>query len=184
MTVHNISFSPEHSLEAILYISGKVAEATIHEILKIIYFSDKLHLSKYGFLASGDEYVAMDFGPVASNTYNLIKAARGEQSSYINPLFYRIVDGSFEIAEDKRTIIAHRDPRIEYLSAAETECFNDAIRQYGGLSFKERTELSHDRAWEIARKSGGDGVGASPMPVSDIANTLDNAIEVITYISA
>lgn len=184
MTVRNISFSPEHSLEVILYISGKLKEATIHEVLKIIYFSDKLHLSKYGFLASGDEYVAMDFGPVASNIYNLIKAARGEQSSYINPLFYRIVDGSFEIAEDKKTIIVHRDPRVEYLSTAETECFNDAIQQFGGLSFKQRTDLSHDKAWKNARKSGGDGVGASSMPVSDIANTLENAEEVIAYISA
>lgn len=184
MTVRNISFSPEHSLEAILYISGKVAEATIHEVLKIIYFSDKLHLSKYGILASGDEYVAMDFGPVASNTYNLIKAARGDQSSYINPLFYKIVDDSFGIAEDKKTIIAYRDPRVEYLSTAEIECFKDAIQQSSGLNFKQRTELSHDQAWKSARKSGGDGVGASPMPVSDIANTLENAKEVITYISA
>ena len=184
MTIRNISFSPEHALEAILYISGKLADATIHEVLKIIYFSDKLHLSKYGFLASGDEYVAMEFGPVASNTYNLIKAARGELSSYINPSFYKIVDGSFTIANDKKTVVTQRKPRAEYLSVAEIKCIDEAIDQFGGMHFKDRTELSHDSAWINARNSGGDGVGASLMPVIDIANTLNNSKDVITYISA
>lgn len=80
MAVREITFAPDKALESVLYIAAHLAEPTIHEVLKIRYFADKLHLAQYGFLASGDEYVAMKFGPVASSTYNLLKAARGDQS--------------------------------------------------------------------------------------------------------
>ena len=81
---------------------------TVHAALKIRYFSDKLHLSRFGSLGSGDEYVAMKFGPVASNTYNLIKAARGDQSIYINPYFYEIVDCAKSIAADGKSMTVGR----------------------------------------------------------------------------
>lgn len=184
MTIRNQSFSPVHGLESLLYIVEHLENPTIHEVLKIRYFSDKLHLSRFGGLGSGDEYVAMKFGPVASNSYNLIKAARGDQSSYINPSFYEVVDGALSIAADGKGMIAERSARLEYLSQAEIECVNDAIKQYGNIPFNDRTEISHDGAWQKAWDSAGDEVGASKMNLHDIANTLGNADEVIGFISA
>jgi uncharacterized phage-associated protein len=184
MAIRNLSFSPEHGLEAILYIVERLKFPTVHEVLKIRYFSDKLHLSRFGSIGSGDEYVAMKFGPVASNSYNLIKAARGDKSSYINPNFVKVVDGALRVASDGKSMIAERGARLEYLSPAEIECLDDAIKQYGGLHFDHRTEISHDAAWQKAWDSIGDEVGASPMSIRDIASTLDNADEVIGYISA
>jgi uncharacterized phage-associated protein len=184
MTIRNQSFSPEHGLESLLYIVERLADSTIHEVLKLRYFSDKLHLSRYGSLGSGDEYVAMKFGPVASNSYNLIKAARGDESPYINPYFYKVVDGALRVADDGKQMIAERGARLEYLSQAEIECLDEAIKQYGGLDFNHRTEISHDNAWQKAWDAAGDEVGSSPMNLQDIANTLDNANEVIGFISA
>jgi uncharacterized phage-associated protein len=91
MAKKEISFSPHKAVESLLYVVARLIEPTVHEALKIRYFADKLHLAKYGWLASGDEYVAMQFGPVASSTYNLIKAARGDQSGWIHPLFNELV---------------------------------------------------------------------------------------------
>ena len=88
----------------------------------------------------------MKFGPVASNTYNLIKAARDDQSIYINPYFYEIVDGAISIAADGKSMTAGRGSRLEYLSPAEIECVDEAIKNYGGLEFKDRTEISHGSA--------------------------------------
>lgn len=184
MTIRNQSFSPEHGLEALLYIVENLKSPTIHEVLKIRYFSDKLHLSRYGALGSGDDYVAMKFGPVASNSYNLVKAARGDSSSYINPYFYQVVDGAMSVSADGKTLVATRSPRMEYLSPAEIECINEAVAKFGGLEFNHRTEISHDAAWKKAIDSAGDGSGSSPMSIQDIAGTLDNANDVIGFITA
>jgi hypothetical protein len=70
------------------------------------------------------------------------------------------------------------------LSSAEVECIDEAIKKYGGLEFNERTSISHDSAWKKAWGTEGDEVGASPMSIPDIANTLSNADEVVSYISA
>lgn len=184
MSLRDLSFSPEHGLEAILYIAARLNAPTIHEILKIRYFSDRFHLSRFGSIGSGDEYVAMQFGPVASNTYNLIKAARGDSSPYINPYFFKVVDGSLRIGADKKAIKAVRGARLEYLSAAEIECLNEAIKQYGNLPFDDRTEISHDSAWKKAWDAVDDGVGASHMSVTSIAQTLENADEVVSYLTS
>ena len=77
------SFDPEKGIEVLLYIADKTKD--IYKILKILYFADKLHLSKYGRFISGDYYIAMKHGPVPSRSYDIIKIARGE-----NPNIYDI----------------------------------------------------------------------------------------------
>lgn len=184
LTIRSQAFSAECGLEALLLIIDRLENPTIHEALKMRYFADKLHLSRFGSFGSGDEYVAMPKGPVASNYYNLIKAARGDRSAYINPYFYKVVDGAFTVGSDGKSLFAQRKPRLEYLTPAETECIEEAIAEHGGLDFKTRTDLSHDAAWEKAWASAGDGVGSSPMCLVDIARTLSNADDVVEFIAA
>ena len=182
--MREITFSPERALESLIYLAHKLAQPTIHELLKLRYFADKLHLSKYGWIASGDEYVAMKFGPVATNTYNLIKAARGDHSPWIHPHFAKLVDGAIELSSGN-LVEPLRESNIEMLSVADIECLNEAIRQYGNMEFNDRTELSHDEAWSKAWNAASEAsVGACEMPVKDIALTLDNAAEVLEYMDA
>ncbi len=183
MAAKEITFSPEKALESVLYIASKLNRPTIHEVLKVRYFADKLHLAKYGYLASGDDYVAMKFGPVASSTYNLLKAARGDQNGWIHPLFAKLVDGSLSVAADRMTLQPLRPPSLERLSQADVSCLDEAIRRYGNMPFNERTELSHDDAWKEAWAiASDDEVGQSPMAVRSIAGTLPNADEVIAHL--
>jgi uncharacterized phage-associated protein len=184
MTIQHQSFSLQHGLEALLYVIEKLQNPTIHEVLKIRYFADKIHLGRYGALASGDDYVAMEFGPVASNSYNLIKAAKGVASQYINPAFTKIVDGAICIKDDGKSLVAERSARLEYLSAAETECLDQAIKEYGGWDFGKRTKTSHDAAYDKAWKVAVDSEAlAAPMNLKDIALTLENADDIIGYLS-
>ncbi len=173
MSVREITFAPDKALESVLYIAARLAEPTIHEVLKIRYFADKLHLAEYGFLASGDDYVAMKFGPVASNTYNLLKAARGDQSGWIHPLFAELVRDSLAVKADHKSLKVLRDADLTRLSRADIESLDRAIEQYGNMPFDARTELSHDAAWQEAWDAATeDEVGVSPMRVEAIANTL------------
>lgn len=185
MAVNEITFSPENALEAILYIASKLNRPTIHEVLKVRYFADKLHLAEYGWLASGDDYVAMKFGPVGSGTYNLMKAARGDESGYIHPRFSELVNGTLAVEPDRRSLLAMRDPNLSHLSKAEIACIDEALVRYGNMPFDQRTEISHDAAWLQAWNAASeDEVGASPMAVSSIAGTLENAAEVIEHLRA
>ena len=185
MATKEITFSPEKALESVLYIASKLQKPTIHEVLKVRYFADKLHLADYGYLASGDDYVAMKFGPVASSTYNLLKAARGDQNGWIHPLFAKLVDGALGVEADRKTLRALRPPTMERLSKADVLCLDQAIQRYGNMPFNERTELSHDAAWKEAwNVAAEDEIGQSPMPIKSIAGTLANAQEVIAHLDA
>jgi uncharacterized phage-associated protein len=183
MAATEVTFSPERSLEAVLLVAGRLAKPAIHEVLKLLYFADKIHLSRYGWLASGDDYVAMKFGPVASGAYNLLKAARGDESGWIHPDFFRLVRGALEIADDKRSINLLRSFDPTHLSPAFVACLEEALSSYAGMSFGARTELSHDAAWRTAWDlAAEDEVGQSPMSIENIAKTLANSEEVVAQI--
>jgi uncharacterized phage-associated protein len=180
MAANEITFSPEKALEAILHIAAKLNIPTIHEVLKVRYFADKLHLQQFGWMASGDDYVAMKFGPVGSGTYNLMKAARGDESGFIHPRFAELVNGSLAVEVDRRTLRGLRTADLSRLSLAEVSCLDSAVESYGNMPFDERTELSHDAAWKLA----WDEIGASPMAVASIAKTLNNASELLIHMRA
>jgi len=182
--LREVTFSPRKSVEAILFIANRLDGPTIHEVLKLLYFADKLHLERYGFLATGDEYVAMRFGPVASSTYDLIKAARGDKPGWYQQKFVELAQSAIDIAADRRTVLIKRASDQDALSDTQKECLEDAIAQYGGMDFDARTNLSHDAAWQQAWKlAEDDEIGQSPIPVTQIASTLDNADEVLAHLA-
>jgi len=43
------------------------------KLSKLLYFVDKEHLLSYGRTVIGDRYIKMEFGPVPSSGYNLMK---------------------------------------------------------------------------------------------------------------
>jgi hypothetical protein len=183
MAAIEITFSPERTVESLLYIATHLANPSVHEALKISYFADKLHLSRYGWLASGDDYVAMKFGPVGSGTYNLLKAARGDQSGWIHPRFVEFVRDAFQVADDRRSILPLREPDLNQLSRSEVTALAEALQRYADMPFAERTELSHDAAWSAAWNiAADDEVGQSPMPLESIAATLPNSEELIAHL--
>jgi uncharacterized phage-associated protein len=185
LTAKEITFSPEKALESVLYIASKLAQPTVHEVLKIRYFADKLHLADFGFMASGDDYVAMKFGPVATTTYNLLKAARGDQSGWIHPHLYALIDGVLEVSRGANVVIPLRAPQLEHMSSADIASLDQALTRYGNMPFAQCTQLSHDAAWQAAWDAATeDEVGQSPIKLEDIAATLPNAQEVIAHLHA
>ena len=126
----------------------------------------------------------MRFGPVGSGAYNLLKAARGDDSGWIHPYFYQLVRGALEIADDKRSISLLRSFNPAHLSPAYIACVEEALRSYAGMSFGALMELSHDAAWRAAWDlAAEDEVGQSPMPVENIARTLSNSEEVVAQLN-
>ena len=180
----SIAFSPERAVEAVLFIAKRLETPEMHGVLKLRYFADQLHLSKYGFMASGDTYKAMSHGPVASSTYDLMKIARGDMNDFIDPKYRALVAGAFKIYS-RMYIQTLRDPNHDWLAKSERACLEEAIESYGHLDYESRTQLSHDSAWAKAwEKAQTNGVKSWEMPLVDIVSTQANAEELLAYMNS
>lgn len=91
--------------------------------LKIIYLADRYHLRMYGRTITGDKYVAMQYGPVASGTKRtfefigippqLIKYA----SEYLTP-------------KNDHDIVSVREPDLDVFSKTDLEAMDAAWTTY------------------------------------------------------
>lgn len=137
-------FDPQKAVELILYIASRLGRdtATFHTISKICYFSDLLHLERYGRLITFDGYVAMKHGPVPSRIYDLLK-----KDDYHG--FKSYAENAFDLA-DAHHVVPRREAQEDYLSSSEKECLNLALEKYGRMSFKQLSDASHKGAWNKA----------------------------------
>jgi len=121
--------------EVILYIAQRVDQPTLHTICKLMYFADKLHLEAYGRFITGNTYIAMEYGPVPSEAYDYLKGVRraGQDDDIEMRRYY---------------VVPRRDPDLGQLSESDVECLDEALREYGELSFGQLTDASHDEAWQ------------------------------------
>ncbi len=142
--INPFEFDAKVAVEAILLLADKSQDPTFHDIAKLLYLADRLHLQRYGRLICGDDYVAMKHGPVASGIYDMLKAIRYGHSLHHFPE----LKDAFQV--NGYTVIPLRSPDLEWLSDSDVECLTEAIDVYDHLSFNQLTELSHDDAWQSA----------------------------------
>jgi uncharacterized phage-associated protein len=144
---------------SIFIASQGVPELTIGKMMKLIFFADKYHLVRYGRPITGDQYDAMNDGPVPSFAYDLFKqilrkpfTPQGRQLASA-----LTIDTNYELPRfSARTEF---DP--EQLSKSDILALTETIQQFGDKSFEELSAISHamaayDKAWRsrgILRKS-------------------------------
>ena len=139
-------FDKRVSLQSILYvIKSYGGECDLHRMCKVLYFADQASLSRYGRQITGDDYIAMENGPVPSRIYDLFKAVRGD--SYFSP------DVRLFSFKNNVTLQSDNQPDMDYLSESDIECLNEAIEKCRDLSFGELTKMSHGYAWSATAKN-------------------------------
>ncbi|MGE4318934.1 MAG: Panacea domain-containing protein [Deferribacterales bacterium] len=107
------------------------------KLIKLIYFTDKYHLRKYGRTATNDEYWAMKRGPVQSVTKDLI-----DGTDFLSPkeLEYR----KSYIMKEGNTIASLCDVNEDYLSDSEISAMDFIWEQYGKLTHGQLIDKSHE----------------------------------------
>jgi len=147
----------ENAVKAALhFLQQRLPGLTKHQAFKLLYFADLRHLERYGRPITGDQYVAMDYGPVPSNTYDLVKIPGRE----LPP-----IEGD-----------------LDELSDSDLEVLEEIVEQYGKHGFRERTEISHDAAWKAARAREPQS-RAPKIPWDEIIRThLSHADELLRYL--
>lgn len=174
MPIHIKHFDRDKALEVIVFIAQSLPSATLHSISKILYLSDKQHLQDYGRLICGDRYIAMEYGPVPSAVYNMMKVA--DSRATIDVDWDEIIQEAITIVNG-RDVIAKRDCNMNLLSESEVECVQKTIVEYGNKTFGQLTDITHDSAWNASFQN-------DTISIDAIVSTLSNASEVLNYIHA
>ena len=69
----SFDFDAEKFVHTACYLVARCPDVTKMKLFKLLYFADKRHLLTCGRPIIGDRYLKMDYGPVPSRAYNLIK---------------------------------------------------------------------------------------------------------------
>lgn len=161
-------FKADKLVETMLYLARTGMELDQYKVVKLIYLADREHFRRFRRPISFDRFVAMEYGPVASNALRVMK---GENVAGIDRAAL-----PFEIKKfDKLYFLNHpkREIKREVFSKSDLKVLDEVVAQYGNCSFKQLYNLTHghfayDRAWQNRHSN------AEPMRFEDF---LDESAE-------
>ena len=124
------------------FFARKNANSRIQKLkaIKLIWAADRYHLRKYGRLVSADEYIAMRFGPVASNADNIANNDTMWLSDEVIDEAKQFVTPS----SDRKTIYSHKDVNAKLFSKTDLEALEFAWKQFGQYNGFQIADISHD----------------------------------------
>jgi len=133
------SFSHRKATQALNFFARK-AGGRINKMkaLKLVYFADRFHLRKFGRPVVGDEYLAMNYGPVASSTKDL-----AEMSDFLGEEEQRYAKRFIRPADSAITYESVHDLDKKVLSASDQEALTFAWSRFGRVDKFELSKLTH-----------------------------------------
>lgn len=165
---NTFTFNYDKAIQSLLYVTKEVHN--LYNIVKVFYFADKLHLSRYGRFIFGDKYIAMPKGPVPSNIYDILKFIRGEQNAFKDEELKKMIT-----YKSDKEIKANIEANVDFLSETDIECLNESIKKYGDQHHSSLFRKSHDEAYKTTPLNG-------TIKLEKIVETLDNSKEVKEYL--
>lgn len=131
-------FSHRKATQALNFLA-KAAGGSINKMkaLKLIFFADRYHLRKYGRPVIGDAYLAMNYGPVASNTKDLAEFTQflGKEESSYAALFLR--------PEDRYSFSSQGEVDPLVVSTSDMEALQWSWDTFGGKDHFTLSEITH-----------------------------------------
>ncbi|GGN44278.1 Panacea domain-containing protein [Deinococcus daejeonensis] len=177
MTSYPFQFDQDAAIAAMLYIAERVQGVTKHKMSKILYFADKAHLERYGRFITGDQYVAMEHGPVPSTVLGLIDQVddrkNQQQGLFGSPMADLI---QVQYTDNRPVIRPKAKADLDALSDSDLMCLDEAIAEYGPVvNFKHLSDLSHDAAWNATERN-------QRMRIEAIASTFEDPDLVLEHL--
>jgi uncharacterized phage-associated protein len=169
-------FDKEKSASVLLYIIQNVESSDFLRVFKILYFAEQKHLARFGRPIVGDNYIAMQHGPVPASIYTeLNHVERNTEEDFKSKKHF---SDYFEVKRinEIKNIFAKSEPMLDYISESEFMCLNESLQENKYLTVKELSEKSHDSAWEKANEN-------DEMDILEIAKSGGANDEMLSYIS-
>ena len=158
------------ALAVLLYVLQNVDN--LYNIMKVVYFADKEHLSKYGRFIYGETYQAMKSGQVPSRIYDIIKFVRGDGKVEFDKKIKQMIS-----VESSDKIIAKTKPELNYLSESDKKALDKSIKEYGKTHYIKLFRKSHkDSAYKNTELN-------KEITLDKIVDALDNKDAVKKYLA-
>ena len=141
-------------VELLLYLSAKRPGADHYQAVKLLYLADKEHINRYGRPITFESYMALPFGPVASNALNMIKGnrqtlARAGISKL--PIQLKKLDNVIILNAPEREV------NYDVFSKSDLKIFDAILKKFGSKTFNELYEITHSHdAYKSAWGRRGD----------------------------
>ena len=159
-------FHPEKAIEAAAVLL-KLHDRPMKYLglLKMLYIADRIALKRIEQPITGDRYVSMDYGPVLSGVYDLIK---GKPIDNALPLWSKF------ITKNEHLVSLLNDPGNADLCEEEEEIIQQVYQAFGHLDPFLVAEWTHDLPeWQYPHGS------AIPIAVEDILKNVGKSDEEI-----
>ncbi len=129
---------------------------------KLFFFADRSHLIDWGRPISGDQYVAMEHGPVPITIFNMIKGSAGisnEVKMKFQARLRKKKQGNQVKLWSNMQVSEFPD-----LSGSDIEYLDNSMDKYGEMDFSQLKELSHsDLAYKNAIEKSGENSDINPI---------------------
>lgn len=129
----SFEYNKEKAIEMMIYIVSMIDGCDKHKLMKVCYFADLNHLENYGRPVTGNHYIKMEYGPVPSEVYDMVRRPLPDE-------YYVSVNGY--------QLVALRSANVKKLSKSDIRSIDYAINLLSDMSFEERTNISHGYAWQ------------------------------------
>jgi uncharacterized phage-associated protein len=164
-------FHPEKAVEAAaMFLKLHGQPMRYLGLLKLLYMADRVALQRMEQPITGDHYVSMDYGPVLSSIYDLIKGQAVDSALPIWSQFISPRNGNYNVS-------LIDDPGNDELCEEEEEIITEVYKSCGHYDRFDLAELTHDfPEWQ-------DPHGTSiPISVEDILKNVGKSDEEIKEI--
>jgi uncharacterized phage-associated protein len=132
------SFSHRKATQALNYLARREG-GSINKLkaLKLVYFADRYHLRRFARPIIGDEYLAMNYGPVPSGTKDLAEMGDflGEEEASYAKAFLRPID--------RYTYASEQPVEEQVFSQSDREALAWAWDRFGKLDGFTLAEMTH-----------------------------------------
>lgn len=127
---------------------------TFAQVMKVIYFADKIHLTRFGRPISGDTYIRMEHGPVPSIAYNMLKL-----DAFLDEDILLAIQDSITVRRDGEIphvyCVEDREIDQDVFSRTDLECLEESVSKYGSMSMSSLRRITHQElAWIEAPANG------------------------------
>jgi uncharacterized phage-associated protein len=153
-------FHPEKAVEAAAILLKLHDKPMKHlGLLKMLYIADRFALQRMDQPITGDHYVSMNYGPVLSGVYDLIK---GQAVDNALPLWSKFISPN-----EQNFVSLKSDPGNEDLCEEEEEIIQQVYQTFGQLNPFDVAEWTHDLPeWQNPHGS------AIPIEIEDILKNV------------
>lgn len=137
--ISSIEFDYKKATQALNYLARQERAKKINKMkaIKLIWAADRFHLRMYARPVTGDRYMAMQYGPVASSVKDI-----AEQSDFLSAE-EKTYSVRYIKPMDNYTILSLREPDLNVFSQTDLEALGFAQKHFGNMGQFDLAELTH-----------------------------------------